>query len=61
MGSNSVRKYMKGLVFQNSNLEPYKKYVQSKEMTKFITQSFNAEKPVDGLPYNLGATRKDFE
>ena len=36
LGNKSTREYIKGLVFQNSELAPYSKYVNSSDIANFV-------------------------
>ena len=36
LGNKSTREYIKGLVFQNSELAPYSKYVNSPDIANFV-------------------------
>jgi len=57
LGNRSTREYIKGLVFQNSELAPYSKYVNSPEMANMILQSLNAPPVIESLSSSHGSTQ----
>lgn len=75
LGFKPTRKYVHGLVFQGSELAPYKQYVHPGKMADLVTKSLEEydltnslpshsktpqEAPNSFLPFNLGANVKDF-
>ena len=76
LGFKPTRKYVHGLVFQGSELAPYKKYVHPGKMADLVTRSLevqdinkslpsHSKTPQEAsnsfLPFNLGANVKDFQ
>ena len=57
LGNKSTRDYIKGLVFQNSELAPYSKYVNHPEMANLILQSLNAPAGPEALATSQGSSQ----
>jgi len=59
-GDAPYRKYLQGLVFQDSELSPYRRYIENEQICDQIANNINLAKKHKLLPYHLGANEADF-
>ena len=61
LSDKSTREYLRGLVFQNSELQPYSRYMKPEIQKALIKEFKEGQGHFSSLPTELGANRKDFE